>query len=46
MADPMMAPMTWNSIYMPASLPLILPDRYTPSVMAGLMWHPDMPPMV
>ena len=41
-----MAPMTWKIMYIPQSLALILPLRNTPSVMAGLMWQPEMPPMV
>ena len=45
-AEPMTAPMTWKSMYIPASFPLILPLRYTPRVMAGLIWHPEMPPIV
>lgn len=46
MAEPMMAPMTWNSMYMQASLPFIRPESHTPSVMAGLMWQPEMFPIV
>lgn len=44
-ADPRTAPITWNSIYMPASFPLMRPDNRHPNVMAGLMWQPDIPPI-
>ncbi len=41
----MIAPMIWKIIYMMASFPFMRPARYTPKVMAGLIWHPDIPPM-
>ena len=34
---PIKAPITWNSIYIPQSLPLIRPARKQPSVIAGLI---------
>ena len=36
-AEPIMAPITWKIIYIPASFPFIRPVRNTPNVMAGLM---------
>ena len=45
MAAPMMAPMNWNTMYPTASLASILLSRYMPTVIAGLMWHPDTRPM-
>jgi hypothetical protein len=38
--------MTWNSIYIAASLPLIRFDNHTPNVIAGLIWQPEIPPIV
>ena len=46
MAAPSTAPMHWKTMYQKASLPLIRPESSTPRVMAGLMWHPLMPPIV
>ena len=42
----MMAPMTWKTIYITASLPPIRPLRRQPKVIAGLMWQPLVPPIV
>ncbi len=33
-------------IYIKQSLALILPEKKAPSVMAGLIWQPEIPPMV
>ena len=42
----MIAPNTWKIIYIAASLPFILPLSNTPNVIAGLIWHPEIPPIV
>ena len=36
-AEPIIAPITWEIIYIPASFPFIRPERNTPNVIAGLM---------
>ena len=36
-AEPIIAPITWKSIYIPASFPFIRPVRNTPKVIAGLI---------
>ena len=46
MADAMMAPIIWKSIYIKPSFAFILPDAMNPRVMAGLMWQPEIPPIV
>ncbi|EXY33319.1 hypothetical protein M080_4361 [Bacteroides fragilis str. 3397 T10] len=32
-------------MYNRASLPPIPPEQYMPSVIAGFIWHPDIPPI-
>ena len=44
-AEPKMAPIIWNTMYNPASFPLIRPVNKTPNVIAGLMWHPEILPI-
>lgn len=44
--EPIIAPITWKIIYITASLPLILPDRKTPKVIAGFIWQPEILPIV
>ena len=41
-SEPIMAPTTWNSMYINARFVFMPPDSHTPSVMAGLMWQPEM----
>ena len=36
-AEPIIAPITWKIIYIPASFPFIRPVKNTPNVIAGLM---------
>src|SRR5574344_1667746 len=45
-AEPIKPPITWKIMYIAASFPDMRPLKNTPSVMAGLIWHPEIPPMV
>lgn len=44
-ADPRIPPIIWKIMYNRASLPPIPPEQYMPSVIAGFIWHPDIPPI-
>ena len=46
MAAPRIPPRNWATQYPQASFQVILPLIATPRVIAGLMWQPEMPPIV
>ena len=44
-AAPIKPPINWNNMYIAQSFALIRPLKNIPSVIAGLMWQPEIPPI-